>query len=123
MIRVDLCQEAMRLVRLLVRNLLENAQRHGAGGPVEAGVEPLSEPRPAVRLWVDDHGPGVPEPDRERIFEAFHRASPDARGVGLGLHIAREIVKLHGGSLEVTDGEGGGAMFVLTLPRESRAVS
>ena len=105
----------------VVTNLIDNAMKYDPSDrAIEVGIAQVDD---AIRVSVRDHGAGVAPDDRERIFEAFHRASPDARGVGLGLHIAREIVKLHGGSLEVTDGEGGGAMFVLTLPRESRAVS
>ena len=70
-----------------------------------------------MRVAVTDHGPGIAPDKRGRIFEAFERDSRDTRGVGLGLHVAREIVMLHGGSLEVEDTKGGGAKFVMTLPK------
>jgi signal transduction histidine kinase len=54
---------------------------------------------------------------RDLIFEPFQRASSDTRGVGLGLHVAREIVRLHGGGLSVEERAGGGATFVLVLPK------
>jgi PAS domain S-box-containing protein len=100
-----------------VTNLVDNAIKYGpADKPIEVHI---AQDANAVRVSVRDHGTGIDPKDRERIFEAFQRANPDSRGVGLGLHIAREIVRLHGGSLEVGDADGGGAMFVMTLPREA----
>jgi two-component system sensor histidine kinase HydH len=64
---------------------------------------------------VRDHGPGVPESERVRIFEPFHTTK--VRGTGLGLAVARRIVELHGGSIEVDDAPGGGALFRVRLPR------
>jgi signal transduction histidine kinase len=105
----------------VITNLIDNAMKYGPSDrPVEVDI---AQTKDAVRIAVRDHGPGVAPENRDRIFEAFHRASADARGVGLGLHIAREIVKRHAGSLEVTDGEGGGAMFVMTLPRKAAPIS
>lgn len=99
-----------RLLRRLVRNLLENAQRHG-GADIETRVEAI-EPNGA-RLAVTDRGPGVPESEREQIFEPFYR--PDGMretgegGVGLGLALVRQIAARHGGAarcLPRTDGTG-----------------
>jgi PAS domain S-box-containing protein len=101
----------------VVTNLIDNANKYGsANQPIEVDI---ADDPDAVRVAVRDHGPGIPPDQRGRIFEVFQRASADARGVGLGLHIAREIVLLHGGSLEVEEGEGGGARFVMTLPKGS----
>jgi len=69
---------------------------------------------------VADTGPGVPEADRERIFEKFTRregARPDG-GVGLGLAICRAIARIHGGRIWVEEAPGGGAAFRFTLPVE-----
>jgi signal transduction histidine kinase len=69
---------------------------------------------------VRDHGPGVPPSERERIFEPFYRlpgASEQHGGVGLGLALVRSIAQRHHGSVQCEDQEGGGACFVLRLPR------
>lgn len=75
-------------------------------------------------MRVYDHGPGVPEALRERIFEPFYRlpgASERAGGVGLGLALVRSIAQRHGGSVHCEDREGGGACFVLRLPLQAGA--
>ena len=102
----------------VVRNLLDNAERH-ATSTVVVG---LRNGDGAVTLAVEDDGPGVPPADRERIFERFTRLD-DARtrngaGTGLGLAIVKEIVELHGGrvTVEGPTGVAGGARFVVTLP-------
>ncbi len=102
-----------RLLRRAARNLLENARRHGAGSPVEVL---LSEgPRGPV-LEVLDRGPGVPEAERERIFEPFHRLAGHgeaAGGVGLGLSLVRQIAQRHGAAAACLPREGGGSRFRL----------
>lgn len=110
-------QGVPRLLRRLIRNLLENAHRYAAG---EAAVELSMEGAEAV-LRVRDHGPGVPEAERERIFEPFYRlkgASERHGGVGLGLSLVRSIAERHNGSVRCEDSPGGGACFVLRLPME-----
>ena len=105
-----------RLLRRLVRNLLENARRHGGEGPIEARVE-RAEPSGA-RLLVLDRGPGVPEDERERIFEPFHRRSGRAetgQGFGLGLALVRQIARAHGGEARCRPREGGGTVFEVVL--------
>ncbi len=104
-----------RELRRLVRNLIENARRY-AGDRVELE---LAARKDDVVLRVLDRGPGIPEADRARIFEPFFRSSASAqpdRGVGLGLALAREIAKRHGGSLEFEPRAGGGSCFEVTLP-------
>jgi signal transduction histidine kinase len=112
-----------KLLRRVVRNLLENARRYGrAAGKTDAEVSLglYRSARPAqVRLVVDDRGPGVPAELRERIFEPFYRlpgASEREGGVGLGLSLVRTIVERHGGSVRCEDRPGGGARFVVELP-------
>jgi signal transduction histidine kinase len=70
-----------------------------------------------VRLYVRDHGPGIPLEDQTRIFQRFERATiPGASGLGLGLFIAAEIMKAHGGSIFVESTPGAGSTFVVELP-------
>ncbi|HEV8534554.1 MAG TPA: PAS domain-containing sensor histidine kinase [Candidatus Limnocylindria bacterium] len=102
-------------IEQVIANLIDNAVKYSPDGtPIDVAVE-AEDGR--VFVAVSDRGPGVPEHERARIFEPFQRASPDTRGVGLGLHVAREIVRLHGGSLRVEDAEGGGARFVMMVPK------
>ncbi|MEJ8858902.1 ATP-binding protein [Variovorax robiniae] len=105
-----------RLLRRAVRNLLENARRYGAG---EISVELKTDSRNA-EVRVGDRGPGVPAALRERIFEPFYRlpgASEREGGVGLGLALVKSIVERHGGSVRCESRAGGGASFVIALPR------
>jgi signal transduction histidine kinase len=105
-----------RLLRRAIRNLLENARRYGAG---DIGVTLDTRGRQAL-LAVNDRGPGVPAALRERIFEPFYRlpgASEREGGVGLGLALVKSIVERHGGSVRCEAREGGGASFVIALPR------
>jgi signal transduction histidine kinase len=99
----------------VVRNLLENADRHATSAVT---VELRRDGRMA-RLVVSDDGPGVPEPDRERIFERFTRLDEsrtrDTGGAGLGLAIAREITEAHGGRIAAEQCDRG-ARFVVSLP-------
>lgn len=108
-----------RLLRRAVRNLLENAVKHG-------GSEVLLAARPAaddiVLVTVSDRGPGVHPEDRERIFEPFYRRVDHDEGrdggVGLGLALVRRIARAHGGEVHLRPREGGGSTFVLVLPPE-----
>lgn len=101
----------------LLRNLIENAIRHAShGGSVELSAK-LREGR--LELAVRDDGPGIPEPERERVFDPFYR-SPESRanapdGSGLGLAIAREIARSHGGEITIASADRG-ACFVVRLP-------
>lgn len=99
-------------------NLLDNAQRH-AESRVE--VTAREDGRWAV-LEVADDGAGVPQDERERIFERFVRLddarSRDDGGAGLGLAIARDVATRHGGTLRVGESPSGGAVFELRLPLE-----
>jgi two-component system, OmpR family, sensor kinase len=112
-----------RLLRRLLRNLLENAKRHGQQDVALSMSAELSE----LILEVSDRGPGVPPAEREQIFEPFYRsgsASEGAGGVGLGLSLVRSIARQHGGSVQCLAREGGGACFVVRLPLvESAAVA
>jgi signal transduction histidine kinase len=106
-----------RLLRSLVRNLLDNARRHGGASGVEASVVRLA-PRLA-RLSVADRGPGVADAERERIFEPFYRpagtAEGDSGGVGMGLALVRQIARHHGGDARCVPRPGGGTCFQVDL--------
>jgi signal transduction histidine kinase len=104
-----------RLLRRALRNLLENARRHGAGTVTLT----LRTEGGHAEIRVCDQGPGVPSALRERIFEPFFRlpgASEREGGVGLGLALVRSITQRHGGSVHCEENPGGGACFVLRLP-------
>jgi len=109
-----------RLLRRMLRNLLENAVRHG-GQEVEIALSMQSQGLQAKTLQVQvlDRGPGVPPDERERVFEPFYRssiASESSGGVGLGLSLVRSIATQHGGSVQCLPRAGGGACFLLVLP-------
>ena len=109
-----------KLLRRLVRNLLENARRHGQVPGHDPQVKlVLSLSAADVQLRVCDRGPGVPVHLRERIFEPFYRlpgASEGSGGVGLGLALVQSIARRHGGTVRCEDHEGEGACFVVSLP-------
>lgn len=106
--------DADRLVRVL-SNLLDNARKHSPEGAV-IGVDVRRE-GDAVRFTIRDHGAGVPEDEREVIFERYRRVDEGrVRGTGLGLFIARSIVEAHGGTIGVRDAAGGGAEFYFAIP-------
>lgn len=110
-------QGVAKLLRRAIRNLLENARRYSSG-PVSVRVD-RREQWAVVR--VCDQGPGVPESERERIFEPFYRlrgASEREGGVGLGLALVRSIVQRHHGRAYCEANPGGGACFVICLPCE-----
>ncbi|HKC43449.1 MAG TPA: ATP-binding protein [Burkholderiales bacterium] len=105
-----------RLLRRMIRNLLENARRHGAGSAIEVALRTAGD---KVELRVCDRGPGVPEVERERIFEPFYRpagAREREGGVGLGLALVRQIARRHGGEARCVAREGGGSCFEVSLP-------
>ncbi|MCB9672722.1 MAG: HAMP domain-containing histidine kinase [Alphaproteobacteria bacterium] len=115
---VAVVQADAELLRVALRNLLTNALRYCEG-------------RVHTRTWLDaeghfhfevhDDGPGVPEAQREEVFEPVvrsgHGRKVDEKGVGLGLAVVRRVARAHGGAVTVTDGPLGGALFDLWIPR------
>ena len=97
-------------------NLLANAAKYGAGGPVDLIVEDLG---PSARLDVVDRGIGISPGDQGRIFDRFERAVSERHygGFGLGLWLSRQIVEAHGGTIEVTSAPGVGSTFTVLLPK------
>jgi signal transduction histidine kinase len=114
------CDEA-RLRRVLV-NLVENAIKYSPeGGRIEVRV--VDDPE-SIRISVSDEGLGIPDAEQERIFEKFYRLDPQmTRGIGgsgLGLHIARQIIREMGGEIAVRSTPGEGSTFTIELPRRSQ---
>ncbi len=106
------------LLRQLMMNLLENAVRHSPdGGTVQVTIHAGGG---WAELAVEDSGPGVPEADRDRIFERFVRLAPAGSegGAGLGLPLARWIAEQHGGTLRVDPRPETGGRFIVQLPLE-----
>jgi len=105
-------------IRRCLGNLVDNARRYGAG-QVELTVRDQAE---RVELIVEDRGPGIPEVERERMFEPYVRLETSrARhtgGTGLGLAIARAIARSHGGDVALESRDGGGLRAILWLPRQ-----
>jgi signal transduction histidine kinase len=109
-----------RLLGRLVRNLMQNALRHG-GLPVTATVAQAGS---IVELRVRDRGPGISDSQSTRVFEPFYRPSGRSEatgGWGLGLALVRQIAERHGGAVHYETPSGGGACFVVTLPAHRAA--
>jgi signal transduction histidine kinase len=103
-----------RLLRRMIRNLLENAKRHGAP-PIQVR---LSRTGGSAELAVCDRGPGVPEAERERVFDPFYRrrGTKETAGAGLGLALVRQIARRHGGEARCAPQSGQGSCFIVVLP-------
>jgi signal transduction histidine kinase len=105
-----------RRLRELARNLLENAIRHA----VKTVRVTSRRTGRLAEIVVEDDGPGIPQDERERVFERFYRRANDGSGTGLGLAIVRWIANAHGGGVAVDQSPAGGARFVAGFPgRES----
>jgi len=104
------------LMRRAVRNLIENAVKYGNGGEVLLTSDPAQ-----VRIEVADRGPGIPAEQLAAVFDPFTRLDPSRNrttgGVGLGLTLARAIVREAGGDIALANREGGGLSATITLPR------
>jgi signal transduction histidine kinase len=123
-VRLDLPQALPPLLtdrRCLGRvlgNLLENAVKYSPRPqPCELGARPAGD---RLVLWVRDHGAGIPPGELDRIFDRFYQVdgsdSRPATGIGLGLHLVRELVGVLGGTIEVETRPGAGSRFTVVLP-------
>lgn len=104
-----------RLTRAL-RSLVDNAVVYGEGAPIEVDAE---EHDGTVHIHVRDHGPGIPQDEQQDVFDRFHQVGQHGvagrRGLGLGLSIARDLVRLMGGDLTLESEPGAGSTFTVTL--------
>lgn len=105
------------LLNQVVMNILGNAADAMTGTGTITIVTRSTEDMDVIR--ISDTGPGIPEDLRERIFEPFFTTKPVGSGTGLGLAIAYSVVQAHSGSLSVETADGGGACFVIGIPRQA----
>lgn len=100
-----------------LENLLENALKYA---PIASSVRlRVTRQGEALEFQIADHGPGIAPAERERVFEPFYRSPgtpPDTGGTGLGLAIARRLAREQGGDVRFLPREGGGSIFILSLP-------
>jgi signal transduction histidine kinase len=107
-----------RRLEQVLTNLVSNAMKYAPGVPLDVC---LAAEEGQARLEVRDFGPGVPPSQQDTIFDRFDRglASRNVGGLGLGLFISRQIVVAHGGTIAVENPPGGGARFIVRLPRDA----
>ena len=111
-----------RALQLLLFNLLDNALKYAASSDVM--IVRVRAAGRMLSLAVEDHGPGIAQVDRRRIFERFYRGkaagSEGARGSGIGLALVEHIADAHGGEVTVTDATPHGSIFTVTMPMRRR---
>ena len=104
-------------VRQMLTILTDNALRYAPeGSTVTLKLEAAGE---GCRFYVSDHGPGIPDSEKQHVFDRFYRGSASRSNpdhFGLGLSVALELAKVHGGEVTVSDTPGGGATFTISLP-------
>ena len=101
----------------VILNLIENAIKYSAGKIVQIDYKVQNS---EVEINISDEGPGIPESEKSMIFERFYRGGNEetrkTKGTGLGLYIASEIIKLHGGKISISNRPEGGSIFRVKLP-------
>jgi signal transduction histidine kinase len=113
-LRIEGLWDASRLEQA-IHNLLNNAGKYGAGKPVQVRIEKVGS---CARISIQDQGMGIRHEDLERIFKPYERAvdENEVSGLGLGLHITKEILDAHQGRLSVQSTLGAGSVFMMDLP-------
>jgi len=113
----EIVADERRITQHVLINLIKNAVKFTSTGSVEAGAQTKEN---VVAFWVKDTGPGIPESEREAIFESFRQVdgslTREVEGSGLGLTIARKFVEMHGGRIWVDSELGAGSTFHFTIP-------
>jgi two-component system, OmpR family, sensor histidine kinase KdpD len=110
-----------QLLELALRQVIDNGLKYSTSDAPLAISARFAEGR--LMIAVADQGPGIPERDLKRIFDLFYRGSRsrrDVTGTGMGLAIARQVLRAHGGDIGVRSGPGKGSEFILTIPCEAR---
>ena len=109
------------LISLALRQLIDNALKYSPpGSPVDLSA---TRSNGTLEIRIADQGPGIPEKERERVFEKFYRRQAIKErvpGTGLGLHIAREILRAHGGDVTISGGPG--SAFCITIPVQTAEI-
>jgi two-component system OmpR family sensor kinase len=101
-------------LKQVILNILDNAAKYGrGGGTIELSVRQDGE---YIAVSVRDHGPGIQPRDLPHVKERFYKGSSKERGSGIGLAVCDEIITRHGGTLTVSNAEGGGALVRVSLP-------
>jgi signal transduction histidine kinase len=107
-------------------NLISNAVKYAPGSPINLSIQVSETPNGQVcRILIRDRGPGIPPEHVERLFERFYRVpdtSSKVSGTGLGLYICREIIRVHGGTIDVKSMPGKGTAFQILLPVKRQKV-
>jgi signal transduction histidine kinase len=102
-------------IRRALSNIINNAVQYGTQASVE-----LNQDAQRITINVVDNGPGIPEDEREQVFAPFFRLEKsrnrETGGTGLGLSVARTVVRQHGGDIELTDWKDGGLLVSISLP-------
>jgi PAS domain S-box-containing protein len=118
--------DALRLEQVLV-NVFDNAVKYSPqGGQIVVAIDKLDTSQ--IRISISDSGVGIPQEERERIFEPFYRVYNDVvpaatSGAGLGLFVSRQIIAMHQGQIAVEAARGGGSRFVITLPVQAHTAA
>lgn len=107
-------------IHQVIDNLVSNAIKYTDGGTVSVGLDLAKNDR-EVKITIADEGRGIPADQREALFSAFYRArsanESAVPGLGLGLYIVRELILSHEGRISIEEAPGGGALFIIELPR------